>query len=220
MSNHITEDKMGITERKEREKERRRNEIIDAAERIFFTKGKALATMDDVAEEAELSKGTLYLYFKSKEDLYLAINLRGMKILYDLFADAIKTPKTGLEKVYGIGKAYLQFFTAYPDYYNALMYFDSQDMKIEELHSKISECNIPGQDALEILIEALKIGIKDETIRSDIEPVRTAAILWGVTSGIIQLVSTKGDHLQDDHGINKDDLIESVFDFIKRSLQK
>ena len=114
----------------------------------------------------------------------------------------------------------MQFFTDYPDYYNALMYFDSQDIKIEALHSKISECNIPGQDALEILIEALKIGIKDETIRSDIEPVRTAAILWGVTSGIIQLVSTKGDHLQDDHGINKDDLIESVFDFIKRSLQK
>jgi TetR/AcrR family transcriptional regulator len=50
---------MGITERKEREKEQRRNAIIDAAEKIFFTKGMDNSTMDDVAEEAELSKGTL-----------------------------------------------------------------------------------------------------------------------------------------------------------------
>ena len=56
---------MGIAERKEREKLQRRNDIIDAAERLFFQHGFETPTMDDVAREAELSKGTLYLYFKS-----------------------------------------------------------------------------------------------------------------------------------------------------------
>ena len=60
---------MGIAERKEREKEHRRNTILDAAEEVFFSKGINLATMDEVAERAELSKGTLYLYFKNKEEL-------------------------------------------------------------------------------------------------------------------------------------------------------
>ena len=61
---------MGITERKEREKLQRREDILNAAERVFFSKGHKNSTMDDVAEEAELSKGTLYLYFKSKEGFY------------------------------------------------------------------------------------------------------------------------------------------------------
>ncbi|MDL1893205.1 helix-turn-helix transcriptional regulator, partial [Sphingobacteriales bacterium CHB3] len=52
---------MGIIERKEREKEQRREEIVTAAEKIFFEKGLAIATMDEIAEAAELSKGTLYL---------------------------------------------------------------------------------------------------------------------------------------------------------------
>ncbi|MCK5408322.1 MAG: helix-turn-helix transcriptional regulator, partial [Candidatus Krumholzibacteria bacterium] len=60
---------MGIAERREREKEQRRIDIIDAAERVFFSKGWQAATMDDVAEAVELSKATLYLYFKNKEEL-------------------------------------------------------------------------------------------------------------------------------------------------------
>ena len=58
---------MGIQERKEREKLQRREDIIDAAEKVFFKKDLDSATMDDVANEAELSKGTLYIYFKSKK---------------------------------------------------------------------------------------------------------------------------------------------------------
>lgn len=63
---------------------------------------------DEVAKQAKLSKGTLYLYFKSKEDLYLAINLRGLKIVYNMFEQAIVSQKTGLEEVKAIGDAYLK----------------------------------------------------------------------------------------------------------------
>ena len=44
---------MGITERKEREKEHRKEEIIDAAQKVFFEKGLLLTTMDEIAEIAE-----------------------------------------------------------------------------------------------------------------------------------------------------------------------
>lgn len=60
---------MGTHERKEREREHRREDILDAAQHVFFEKGLPTATMDEIAEIAELSKGTLYLYYKSKEDL-------------------------------------------------------------------------------------------------------------------------------------------------------
>ena len=51
----------------------RKNQILNAAEQVFTQKGLDLARMDDIAEETGLSKGTLYLYFKSKDDLIIAI---------------------------------------------------------------------------------------------------------------------------------------------------
>jgi AcrR family transcriptional regulator len=67
---------MGIQERKERERERRRQQIIVAAKRAFSEKGFNRATMEDIAREAELSPGTLYLYFKNKDELYASLSLR------------------------------------------------------------------------------------------------------------------------------------------------
>ena len=45
---------MGVIERREREREQRRNDIIDAAEKVFFSKGRDKTSMDDIAREAEL----------------------------------------------------------------------------------------------------------------------------------------------------------------------
>ncbi len=72
---------MGIKERKEREKERRRQQIVVAAKKVFSDKGFNRATMDDIANEAEVSPGTLYLYFKNKEDLYASLSVRILQYL-------------------------------------------------------------------------------------------------------------------------------------------
>jgi AcrR family transcriptional regulator len=72
---------MGIQERKERERERRRQQIIVAAKRVFSIKGFNKTTMEDIAKEAELSPGTLYLYFKNKDELYASLSLRVLQYL-------------------------------------------------------------------------------------------------------------------------------------------
>ena len=66
---------MGTLERREREKLRRRKEIADAAKKVFTRKGFKGATMEDIAREAELSPGTLYLYVKNKDELFASLNL-------------------------------------------------------------------------------------------------------------------------------------------------
>jgi AcrR family transcriptional regulator len=72
---------MGIQERKQREKERRRQQIMVAAKKIFSLKGLNKATMEDIAHEAELSPGTLYLYFKNKDELHASLSLRVLQYL-------------------------------------------------------------------------------------------------------------------------------------------
>ena len=59
--------------RREREKEAHRQEILDAAIKVFAEKGFSAATLDEIAQEAEFSKGTIYLYFSNKEDLLYSI---------------------------------------------------------------------------------------------------------------------------------------------------
>lgn len=82
---------MGITERKHREKELRRHQIMVAAKKLFASKGFSRATIEEIAKEAELSPGTLYLYFKNKDELFAALSI---KILRYLIA---RLEKLGLE---------------------------------------------------------------------------------------------------------------------------
>jgi len=211
---------LGIAERKEREKEQRKNDIVDAAERVFFEKGHENATMDDVAEEAELSKGTLYLYFKNKEDLYLAIHLRGNRILHSLFEIALKTQKTGIEKTRAIGRAYVEFFEKHQNYYNAMLYFESREIDFTDQKSVASECLIEGKATLEILIEAIVTGIKDGSIRSDADPIKTAINLWGQTTGVLQIASLKEKMvLMKNFNISAEDVIDYCFELIYHSIK-
>jgi len=209
---------MGVAERREREKEQRRNDIIDAAEKIFFAKGINTATMDDVAEEAELSKGTLYLYFKSKEELYLAINTRGLNIMEKMFEEASAKGKTGLEKAELIGDAYTQFYKEYPDYFDAMIYYDLNEINLDKDADCAIECHQHAMRALEIVAEAVAIGTKDGSIRSDLDPMNTAMVLWAHSTGMIQIMSRKGSHLQEEHGLDIQKVIELSGDLIRRSI--
>ena len=210
---------MGIAERKEREKEQRKKDIINAAERIFFTKGHENATMDDVATEAELSKGTLYLYFKNKEDLYLAIHLRGNKILRAMFEKAFDQNKTGLEKTKAIGRAYVEFYKTYPDYFNALIYYESREIDFKDQDSVATECLMEGKTTLELLIKSLEIGMKDGSIRSDLDPLKTALNLWGQTTGVIQISTLREKIvLLPNFSLTAEEVIDYNFELIAHAL--
>jgi TetR/AcrR family transcriptional regulator len=64
---------MTAEERRKREIEQRRVAVINAANRLFYIKGYENVSMDEIASEAELSKTTLYTYFKDKESLFFVI---------------------------------------------------------------------------------------------------------------------------------------------------
>lgn len=64
---------MSIEERRQKEKEQRRRTILAAAERLFAGDGFHNTTIEQVAADIDLSKGTIYLYFQSKEDLFFSI---------------------------------------------------------------------------------------------------------------------------------------------------
>ena len=207
---------MGVAERREREKEQRRNDIIDAAEKIFFAKGINAATMDEVAEEAELSKGTLYLYFNSKEELYLAINARGLLILQKVFTEAIKKAAKGIDKLRQIWEAYFKYYEDYPDYFDAMVYYDLNEIKLDKEGTCAGECRDQGLQVLDTVATAIGTGIKDGSFRKELNPMNAAMVLWAHTTGVIQILSRKGKHLEEEHGISLQDMIDLSWVMVKR----
>lgn len=191
---------MGTTERRRREKDRRRAEILDAAERVFFARGYAGTTVEQIAEAAQLSKGTIYLYFDSKEALYTGIVMRGVGILAGLFREAYASRVTGIEKVRAIGEAYLRFFREHEDYFDALLRYEAR--QTEAFHD---------DDPLRVLIDAIRTGIEDGTLRDDLDPEATAVLLWGQTTGVFQIAFRKCEAIGEEYGIGCDRILEYYF---------
>ncbi|OEC86991.1 MULTISPECIES: TetR/AcrR family transcriptional regulator [Methanobacterium] len=113
---------MSLIARKELEKEQRRNDILNAAEKLFFSKGYENVSLKDIAKEVKLGRSTLYLYFENKEELFFAIVLRGTRILYKMINDEVKKGKSSFSKLAGFRNAYYNFAKEHQDYLKAYNY--------------------------------------------------------------------------------------------------
>jgi TetR/AcrR family transcriptional regulator len=184
---------MGISERKEREREQRRNDIIDAAESIFFFQGVANSTMEDIADKAELSKGTLYLYFKSKEDIQFAIFRRGAEILLEFMEKNIILKKTGYEKLLELASTTVQFSQTHKNYFQFFMIFETSQIDKLNIERASAEKYLREETPLAIVDRCVEIGIEDGSLRNDIPSHIFSATLWTQLLGLLVILNNKPD---------------------------
>ena len=182
---------MGIAERKEREKQQRREEIVRAAEKVFFSMGLEHATMDDVAAEAELSKGTLYLYFKNKEMLHVEVARRAIILLNKFTKEAADQVETALEKLGQMGLATIQFSKTHPDQMKAIQGLMIKEPGGPELTSGEVQSIVYGDSSVGMLIQVVEQGMRDREIRADIPAPLIAHTLWMQMMSVIQFVNTE-----------------------------
>ncbi|MGA9119462.1 MAG: TetR/AcrR family transcriptional regulator [Bacteroidota bacterium] len=179
---------MGIRERKEREKGARREEIINAAETIFFDKGFAVATMDEIADRAELSKGTLYLYYRSKEDLYIATALRGWEILRRMFAEAASTGEHPLKLLSNIGNAYFTYFKQHRNYYRMSYYLGNANIHSQVSEEMMGECMESDKKIWDIVSSAVQQAIDEGMMREGIVALEAGVMLWANSDSLMRLM--------------------------------
>jgi AcrR family transcriptional regulator len=215
---------MGTKERKRKVAEIRREDIIDAAERVFFNKGFTSATMDDIAHEAEYTKRTIYAYFKSKEELTEAILLRAFRTLNAVTAKRLASIDlhNGLDKVIGQGKAYIEFCLNYPDYFKAMEICQTIKNAHETNNSSDlaeNECFREGEVGIELLTASVQEGIDDGSIRKDLDPEVMAFVLWAHITGICSLVLNKAGYLNNHYQKTIPQLLEEAIDFMALALK-
>lgn len=210
---------MGVTERKEREKIQRREAIIDAAEKIFFKDGIEDASMDQIAQEAELSKGTLYLYFKSKDELYRAIILRGFIILKRLMKESSLTQETGFQNVKAISEAYIRFSNEHLGYFNAILYYQNDIFNSKNREPSLVQSLEGGNAVIGVLIHAIEKGKLDGSIHPEINEPETAFVLWSQITGLLQVIQRKMSIINYHYKIKQNDMLQTYFDLLERSLK-
>ena len=176
---------MGTLERKIRERLKRENVILDAAEEVFFSQGFDHSTMDDVAKTAELSKGSLYNYFKNKNELCIGIVGRSLRHLIQYMGKAVNEKSAGLDKISEMAKAFLLFKEENPEYYCALQSYKQHScgcgIDSKFLNSSMDE----NQYINGLILDFVKEGIADGSIRKTVVPEKAADALWGEFNGIL-----------------------------------
>ena len=182
---------MGIQERKEREKERRRQQIIVAAKRVFSGKGFNKATMEDIAKEAELSPGTLYLYFKNKEELYASLSLRILQYLHIRVSHVNKeTNLSPNEKLHALTEAMYDVYDFDPLIIINMFHLQSSEILKNLSESLLDEIKELSQKSIGAIAKIFKTGI-DQGIYVDRHPMALADIFWSMFSGVVLWEASK-----------------------------
>ena len=211
---------MGIQERKEREKERRRNEIIDAAEKIIFANGIDKATVENIAAEAEISKATVYLYFSSKEEIYFAISMRGQQILFEMLENAVSKVKNTREKVLTFLKTFVNFKKKFSNYFNAFFYFLSNEVEFEKEKLYVEENRKRHEKYLNSWKELIQKGKKEGVIREDLNEINVVLLLWMQLIGFLRIYSVMKPRLKESFDIEEESLLNDYFDLVLQGMVK
>ena len=187
--------KEAIKARRKREKEQRYQNILDAAQTVFFLEGYAKSTIDKIAYEAGISKPTIYKYFKTKDDLYFSLIL---PVIEDLAVQIGKIEVKLRDGKYPNGerllkdlfKAAYSIYAASPDVFRIIHLFQQSGL-IGKLNEEISSgLDEKGRLNFELLRRIIQMGIESNLIIR-IDPVEAADIFWGLFVGVVQLENIK-----------------------------
>ena len=201
--------------RREEEKERRRAEMVDAAEELYAKVGWDTVTMDRVAKSARLSRALLYVYFRDKNDLLHAITERALVDLRGRFVEAARQHVKGIDKVQAIGRAYVLFQQEKPYRFDACSRFHAHQA---EGYPAEDACAAAGDAVMAVIVEALRNGQSDGTIRKDIgDPMQVCVMLWAFTHGLIQIGTNKSVEIAR-QGVDVPKLMEGSFAMLRYML--
>ena len=182
---------MGIQERKEREKKRRRQQIMVAAKRVFSDKGFNRSTMEDIAQEAELSPGTLYLYFKNKEELYASLSLRILQYLLIRVEHVNEEKDTSPEeKLKALMDAMYDVYEFDPLIIITLFHLQSSETLRNLSPQLIEEIKELSSKSLSTIAQVFRDGVEQGAF-IDRHPVALADTFWSLFSGVVLWLTSK-----------------------------
>lgn len=182
---------VGLLERRVKEKDNRKKLILKSARALFFKKGFNNVTVDAIAKSSELGKGSIYLYFNSKEEIYTQILLNDIDNFNQHVSVLFDEKKSVGDLLFEFSCIYVDFFLNEPELFRILMTYMLHPTKInltEELNSQILTSNYRSIDVIGKIFQ--KAASKE--FSADINIKQNQNAIWGLLNGIISLYIFSG----------------------------
>jgi len=181
--------------RRDREKSQRIQSILEAAKKIFASKGYLKTTMDEIALAAEVTKPTIYLYFKAKDDLFFTLML---PLIDDVRGQLQKVEKRletgkigdGQSLIKSIFKAFYHGYDHLPETFRIIQLFQQQGLMSELRPEVRAALNVKGRGNFVLCRQLLAKGMELGLIKK-VNVHEMADVIWGLLVGVIQLEDAK-----------------------------
>jgi AcrR family transcriptional regulator len=195
---------VGLKERKRREREARKELILDAARSLLFEKGLTSTSINQIARRAEIGVGTIYFYYKNKEELFAALQEEGLEIMGNRIREAYDSGTNPEERLRKMAHVYLDFSTAHKEYFDIINYFLSSPDVIftKELKQEVDQ---QGDNILSVVQKTIHQGIESDAFH-DTAAHKSAIMFWGMLHGLVQLKKMRDTLLKDEN-------YEELFDY-------
>ncbi len=212
---------MTSEDRKAWEKQQRENRIIDMAEPVFFKNGYDATTIIEIAKASGYNKRSIYLYFKDKEEIFLAVVLRGLILLYEQLLKASDT-----SDIRDMGQAFFDFSLAHPDYLKQIMVYEANTCVYQPDKQTGNKATGPYRercqektDALAgLMTQCLDKAIAEGQIETDLSPEQLMLILWGQVFGVMQIILMRRQGFKETYGISYKALFATFLDMTTKAL--
>lgn len=209
-----------ISGKKEKLAQFNRDNILDAAEKLFAQKGIVQTTMDDIAKAADYSKSTIYVYFKSKEEIYNHIILLHMCQLEE--AVRIHTERQeGFEACYfDFCNQLVGFYEQYPLYFEGMMgkiSIDETEMRENETLQRIYEV---GEKINEDITRLIDKGRMEGYLCQELDRIPTGLAFWASLSGLITLAHMKEAYIGMRTGMTKKEFLQYGFQMLIDAIRR
>ena len=200
---------------KQRTTEFNRTNILEAAKHLFITKGLTQTTMDDIAKEADYSKSTIYVYFKSKDEIYNYLILKHFEILKFGISNALKDNPDFADGFFAICNTLVSFQDEHPLFFESILgeIKISDDEKDDVL---LQICRV-GEEINELIMDFLRVNVKRKQINLEMSEFQIILTLWASIGAIILMADKKARYIEQ-AGITKDQFRKDAFTFLLNSI--
>jgi AcrR family transcriptional regulator len=180
-------------EKRKKEKENRKNTILRAARRLFFDRGFKSVTVDNIAAKSEVSKGSIYLCFESKEEIYAQILISDNIALYERIKNFSAAEASASQLLMEFARIYVDYFLNDNELFRILMTFMLQTGQMNLTEKQNTELIRSTNENIKIISEIIQKGI-DSGEFSPIGNIRQMQnAIWGMLNGVISLYVFTGN---------------------------
>ncbi len=209
---------MGIQERKRREREQRRRQIMDAARKVFSIKGFTKTTMEDIAREAELSPGTLYLYFKNKDELYASLSVEVLQHLYEKLKRVyIKEAKNPQMRINNLKLTLYGVYKVDPLILLNLFHLQSSEILKNLAPPMLTTIRDLSKKSLEIISKIFAEGVENQVFIEK-HPEALSDVMWALFSGVVLWEESK--RIIRDKGEANSPAFDTAFEIFSRGIAR